>query len=110
VKAGLDIDEYPSSPRTPSVSEPVRKIVTGVALFVAICVLAVLGYMSAGWRLNDAVYMVISTIFGVGYGEVQPVQSPALRAMTIVVIIAGYGAVIYTVGGFMQMLIDGVLN
>lgn len=54
--------------------------------------------------------MVIITIFGVGYGEVQPIESNSLRALTIMVIIAGYAAVIYTVGGFMQMLIDGELN
>ncbi|MBI1246895.1 potassium channel protein [bacterium] len=82
----------------------------GASLFVAICVVAVIGYMANGWRLDDAIYMVIITIFGVGYGEVQPVESPALRALTIMVIIAGYGAVIYTVGGFMQMVVDGELQ
>ncbi len=92
------------------ISGPFRKMVTGVALFLAICVIAVTGYVSAGWKLEDSIYMVIITIFGVGYGEVQPVQSPGLRALTIMVIIAGYGAVIYTVGGFVQMLIDGELN
>jgi voltage-gated potassium channel len=77
---------------------------------MVICLIAVVGYMSAGWRVTDAVYMVIITIFGVGYGEVQPIDSNGLRALTIMVIIAGYAAVIYTVGGFMQMLIDGELN
>jgi voltage-gated potassium channel len=91
-------------------SGPLRKIVTGIVLFFGICLVAVIGYVSAGWKLDDSIYMVIITIFGVGYGEVQPVQSPELRALTIMVIIAGYGAVIYTVGGFMQMLIDGELN
>ena len=71
---------------------------------------AVIGYVAAGWKLADSIYMVVITIFGVGYGEVQPVQSAGLRALTIMVIIAGYGAVLYTVGGFMQMLIDGELN
>ncbi len=91
-------------------SGPFRKMITGIALFVSICVIAVIGYVAAGWKLEDSIYMVIITIFGVGYGEVQPVQSPGLRALTITVIIAGYGAVIYTVGGFMQMLIDGEIN
>lgn len=91
-------------------SGPLRKVFTGIALFVVVCVVAVIGYVAYGWPLDDSIYMVIITIFGVGYGEVQPVQSPALRALTIMVIIAGYGAVIYTVGGFMQMLIDGELN
>ncbi len=99
-----------SSPYRQSISTPFRKVVTGVVLFVAICCIAVVGYVSAGWKITDSIYMVIITIFGVGYGEVQPVQSPGLRALTIAVIIAGYGAVIYTVGGFMQMLIDGELN
>lgn len=91
-------------------SEPIKRIVTGLVLFTAVCAIAVVGYVASGWKLDDAVYMVIITIFGVGYGEVKPVQSPSLRALTIMVIIAGYGAVIYTVGGFMQMLIDGELN
>ncbi len=100
-----------SSQREPLArSTPFRKIATGITLFCAICVVAVIGYVAAGWKLEDSIYMVIITIFGVGYGEVQPVQSPGLRALTIMVIIAGYGAVIYTVGGFMQMLIDGELN
>ena len=93
-----------------TVSRPFRKILTGIALFFAICVVAVIGYVSAGWKLDDSIYMVIITIFGVGYGEVQPIQTPGLRALTIMVIVAGYGAVIYTVGGFVQMLIDGELN
>jgi len=93
-----------------AISGPFQKIVTGILLFVLVCILAVIGYLMAGWGLADSIYMVIITIFGVGYGEVQPIESPALRALTISVIIAGYGAVIYTVGGFVQMLIDGELN
>ncbi|MCA9212345.1 MAG: NAD-binding protein [Planctomycetales bacterium] len=85
-------------------------MLTGAGLFFGICVIAVIGYMAAGWKLEDSIYMVIITIFGVGYGEVQPVQSAGLRALTILVIISGYAAVIYTVGGFMQMVIDGELN
>jgi len=84
--------------------------VTGLALFVLICVAAVIGYVAAGWKIDDAVYMVVITIFGVGYGEVNPIESSELRALTITVIVAGYAAVIYTVGGFMQMVVDGELN
>lgn len=91
-------------------STPLRRILTGGVLFLFVCVVAVAGYMTAGWRLDDAVYMVVITIFGVGYGEVRPIESAGLRALTITVIIAGYGAVIYTVGGFMQLVIDGELN
>lgn len=91
-------------------SPPLKRISTGAILFLAICVAAVGGYVGAGWRIDDAIYMVIITIFGVGYGEVKPIETAPLRALTIAVIVGGYGAVIYTVGGFMQMLIDGELN
>lgn len=91
-------------------SSPFQKIVVGALLFISICSLAVLGYVAAGWRLDDSIYMVVITIFGVGYGEVQPVTSPFLRSLTILVIVSGYAALIYTAGGFMQMLIDGELN
>lgn len=56
----------------PGHSRPFRKIMTGIALFFAICLVAVIGYVSAGWKVEDSIYMVIITIFGVGYGEVQP--------------------------------------
>ncbi|QDU92882.1 potassium channel family protein [Lignipirellula cremea] len=92
------------------VTGPFQRIITGIVFFVIVCGLAVLGYLWAGWSLMDALYMTVITIFGVGYGEVQPVHSPGLRALTISTIVAGYAAVIYTVGGFVQMLIDGELN
>lgn len=76
----------------------------------AVFTVAVVGYVWAGWAWDDAVYMVVITVFGVGYQEVQPIDSPRLRWLTISVIVVGYGSVIYTVGGFIQMLIDGELN
>lgn len=98
------------SPQKVSMMGPFQRILTGLAIFLLVCVAASVGYMLAGWDLMDSIYMTVITIFGVGYGEVQPIESPALRAMTIAVIVCGYAAVIYTVGGFVQMLIDGELN
>ena len=102
--------DHPPPSHASAVSGPFRKVFTGVTLFLLVCALGVIGYVAAGWTLEDAVYMVIITIFGVGYGEVQPIVSPGLRLLTIAVIISGYAAVIYTIGGFMQMLIDGELT
>ena len=58
----------------------------------------------------DAVYMVTITVFGVGYGEVNPVETPALRGFTMAVIVGGYAAAIYAVGGFVQMITEGEIN
>lgn len=105
------MNDHPRSPpQSLASSGPFRKIYTGVTLFLIICAVAAIGYISAGWSVEDSLYMVIITIFGVGYGEVRPIDSPGLRGLTIMLIMAGYAAVLYTVGGFMQMLIDGELN
>jgi voltage-gated potassium channel len=85
-------------------------MITGLVALTIVFVVAIVGFMIAGWRPSDAVYMVVITTFGVGYGEVRPIVSAPLRALTIVVIIAGYGALIYTGGGFIQLLVDGELN
>ncbi len=54
--------------------------------------------------------MVIITVFGVGFGEVRPITSPALRVFTIFVIIAGSVSVVYMVGGFVQLLTEGEIK
>lgn len=97
--------------RMGGLSAPARRIITGLTLFLGVCGAAAGGYvLIAGASLADAVYMVIITIFGVGYGEVVPVDTVPLRGMTMTLIVVGYGAVIYTGGGFIQLLVDGELN
>ncbi|MBD1915070.1 MULTISPECIES: potassium channel protein [Cyanophyceae] len=87
-----------------------RRIVTGIIFFSLTVVTAVIGYMAAGWNFLDAIYMVVITIFGVGYGEVQPLTSPPLKVFTIFVIIAGALSVAYTVSGFVQMITEGEIH
>ncbi|MCY7321546.1 MAG: NAD-binding protein, partial [Phormidesmis sp. CAN_BIN36] len=87
-----------------------KRILTGALFFIATLIMAVAGYMLAGWSLMDAVYMVVITTFGVGYGEVHPITSTNLRIFTICVIIAGTSSAVYTVGGFVQMITEGEIN
>lgn len=91
-------------------ARPIRRVIAGVAFFVATCVVGVVGYRLAGWSAMDALYMVVITIFGVGYGEVRPVDTPELRAFTSGVIVAGYGAALVAVGGFVQLVAEGEIN
>ncbi|MGA7937174.1 MAG: potassium channel protein [Kovacikia sp.] len=89
--------------------QSLKKILVGTACFFLIFVVAVAGYVLAGWSLLDAIYMVVITVFGVGFGEIGP-MTPPLRVFTIFVIVAGYTSVVYIVGGFLQMVAEGELN
>jgi voltage-gated potassium channel len=87
-----------------------HRVMRGAGCFAATFALGVVGYRAAGWSAIDAVYMVIISIFGVGYGEVRPVETPELRVFTMSLIVAGYGAAIYAVGGFVQLVTEGEIN
>lgn len=87
-----------------------KRIVTGAVFFAVTVILAISGYVIAGWSILDAVYMVVITIFGVGYGEVRTITSPQLKVFTILVIIGGTSSTLYLVGGFVQMITEGEIN
>jgi voltage-gated potassium channel len=89
---------------------PLRRLLIGTAAFVLTLVIAVSGYRIAGWSWMDAIYMVVITIFGVGYGEVRPIVSTELRLFTIFVIVAGTSSVVYSIGAFLQMVTEGEIN
>jgi voltage-gated potassium channel len=90
--------------------ESFRRILTGTIVFVLTLVIAVIGYVLFGWTLLDSVYMVVITVFGVGYGEVHPLETAPEKIFTMMVIIAGTTSAIYIVGGFVQMVAEGEIH
>ncbi len=87
-----------------------RTILIGIAFFLGTCVVATLGYIAAGWDPINAMYMVVITVFSVGYGEVEPITDPKLKLFTMAVIVAGCSSGIYVVGGVIGMLTEGEIN
>jgi voltage-gated potassium channel len=87
-----------------------RRVATGMRFTLLVVACSVLAYMLAGWSFADAIYMVVITIFGIGYGEVQPIVGWPLRTITMLTILFGYASVAYTLSGFVQWLIDGELR
>ena len=92
-------------------SSPGRRIWLGSLTFAAIVALATLGYAAAGSSLLDSLYMVIITVFGVGYGEIIPTGSSAgLRVLTILLIVGGTTAAVYTVSATVQFMTQGEIE
>ncbi len=87
-----------------------QKMSRGLVFLATTSVVAVAGYMLAGWDLVDSIYMVAITIFAVGYSEVRPIDDPGLKLFTMGVIVAGCSAGIYVVGGFIQMIAEGEIQ
>jgi voltage-gated potassium channel len=71
---------------------------------------AVVAYVAAGWSLGDAVYMVIITVYTVGYGEVHPIDSPMVREITIATIVLGCTGMIYLTGALVQFITLNQIN
>ncbi len=82
----------------------------GLVCFGSVLIIATCGYMIAGWSFIDAIYMVIITVFGVGFGEVNPLETTSMRTFTMFVIIAGTTAEVFTLGGLIQMLTQGEIR
>ena len=90
-------------PRTTGLLDsPVRNLVVGGAFTGSVMVLATASYMSVGWSFRDAVYMVILTIYTVGYSEVRPIDTPALNVITMALIVLGCTGVIFLTGALVQ--------
>jgi len=72
--------------------------------------LAVFGYMLNGWSFGDALYMVVLTVFTVGFSEVRPVDTVTLRTITVILIVIGCTGMIYLTGALIEKAGSGVFE
>jgi voltage-gated potassium channel len=61
------------------------------------------------WNFIDSLFMVLITVTTVGYEEVHPLGE-AGRVFTMTVIVSGVGTMLYTLGIFGELLVDGQLG
>jgi voltage-gated potassium channel len=83
---------------------PARTLVSIVLFMLAVIVLATLAYMGAGWSFSDASYMVLLTVYTVGYGEVHPIATPYLHGVTVALMILSCTGMILLTGALVQFL------
>jgi voltage-gated potassium channel len=90
-------------------SVSLRRVRMGAVVLAGVFVASVIGYRLAGRDWLDAVYMVVITIATVGYGEGSAL-SPGEQVLTMAVIVLGISAAVFTLGGFIQMTMEGELE
>ncbi len=83
---------------------PGRTFLAAVLFMLAVVVFATLGYMAAGWSFSDASYMVLLTVYTVGYGEVHAIDTPYLHGVTMATMIFGCTGMILLTGALVQFL------
>jgi voltage-gated potassium channel len=76
--------------------------VLGFVFVIATCVFRFFG----GYDWIGAVWMVVVTISTVGHGE-HSTQSQAMQGFTVLVILLGMSASVYTIGGLIQLMLEG---
>ena len=86
---------------------PFRRLLPSLLTLMTIVVVGTLWYsMVEGWSFLDAVYMVIITLFTVGFQEIHELSSGG-RVFTILIIVAGVGTAIYAAGRVVEIIIEG---
>jgi len=84
-------------------ASPLRTLTATLAFMVLVFTGSTIGYMIAGWSLPDSAFMVLLTVFSVGYGEVHPLDTHYLRVLTSVTIVLGCTGLIVLTGALVQV-------
>ena len=75
---------------------------------VLLIVAGTLGYyfLEEGWSLFDALYMTVTTLTTVGYGEVHPLSVRG-RAFTMLLLLGGVFTLVYTATAIIRAIVSG---
>ena len=87
-----------------------RKIALWAASLLGILLLGSLGFVwIEGWSFFDALYMTVTTLTTVGYGEVHPLSRVG-RIYNMLLILAGMGVMLYIVGSLARVVVEGEIR
>lgn len=91
-------------------NHPFRRLLPAMTFLAVIVVVGIPGYMVIEkWTVLDSVYMIVITLFTVGFEEVHPL-SPAGRILTIFIIVGGVGSAIYAAGQTVEIIVAGEMT
>src|SRR5690348_13581124 len=79
-------------------------------LVLGVVAVGTVGYMLIeGWDFFDSIYMVLTTITTVGFGEINPLSNRG-RAFTMLLIVLGVGTMLYTLSAVVHYAVVGELT
>jgi voltage-gated potassium channel len=88
----------------------IRRLVWAVGLVSVVTIAGTVGYsVLEHWPWFDALYMTVITVGTVGFMEVHPLDVPG-RVFTIMLVMAGVGALAFAFGQFVEFLLEGHLS
>ncbi len=87
-----------------------RQFVLSLLFIVVVVLTGTVGYVVIeSWSAFDALYMTVTTITTVGFGETHPL-SDAGRVFTIFLIVFGVGTILYTFNNAARIVIEGEIQ
>ncbi len=86
---------------------PFKRLIPPIIILLVIVTVGITGYtLIEGWSLLEAAYMLVITLFTVGFGEVHTL-SAAGKVLTMLIIVSGVGTAIYAVGQIGEIIVEG---
>lgn len=84
-----------------------KHLIISLLLTLLISIIGTVGYiMIEGWNIFDSIYMTVTTISTVGYGEIHKL-SGAGRIFTTLLIFFGVGFCLYMASAMVQFMVEG---
>lgn len=87
----------------------IRRVRLALVALTGVLAIGTVGYIALGFGALDALYQTVTTVFTVGFREVEPLDARG-QVFTILLIIIGVGTALYALGALLELLIEGQLR